>query len=650
MQRHHLAISAIALSILCTTAAAQQLPVSSTLPRGEFMPNNTYLDVNTHGWGSWQLAAPHQVLPAGPAGTVPTAQVAYICYLDKDSAGNDVLQFRRSTNGGYSWQNAHTVYTGFRSGAQVEVFSAGDTRLLAYQHEVYLIWASNRHSLGSAAQGVWAAGSPDQGQTWTAPTLLSTGVTGNLFDVDYVEAAVSSAVAGGPGFLNVVYNADYQSSGVNDLFFVQASIQGAQLAITVPETRLNHATPAATIDVTFDSIDADGPVIHVVWTDDRSLGGASQYDCFSVTSVLNGNDFATVTEYRHTQLTAPLSWAAPRHPWACVDIPNVYTFMEDGRNGQDDCIMDWSADLGISWAATGVVVNTATFGASGDIDNIRPIARDGRVAVGYVDDRLNGVNNNNNNQCVVAVSYNAGADFVAGTHTEVPVSLINPTPIMRIDMVGDMIGVIFESTCGSGEDFDLALSSDGGRTFQDRVVTSFGGCGLRPGGVDIDNPDMCLTANGDAIVTWIDDRGFAASGLGNSYNNLFVSGIHYPLLTDHTAQLQGLSLSNASPSSAGDVAVVLLSVTGTSAPLALNNLGLSLNLTFDFMTSASISLAANTPMGPGNFNLKVVGPNGDASFPLIPNLSTLFGIPFYAAATTFGPATGFRQFTDPIRL
>jgi hypothetical protein len=111
---------------------------------------------------------------------------------------------------------------------------------------------------------------------------------------------------------------------------------------------------------------------------------------------------------------------------------------------------------------------------------------------------------------------------------------------------------------------------------------------------------------------------FAANGLGNSYNNLFVSGIHYPLLTANTAQLQGL--------------------------------GLSLNLTFDFMTSASISLAANTPMGPGNFNLKVVGQNGDANFPLIPNLSVLFGIPFYAAATTFGPVTGFHQFTDPIRL
>lgn len=644
------AICAIAVSVLAAAAAAQQLPRSSTLPRAEYKLNNTYIDVATHGWGSWRLASPHQVLPAGPIGTVPTAQVAYICYLDKNAQNDDVFQFRRSIDGGMTWGNAQTLYTGFRSAPQLEVFAAGETQLLAFGHEVYLVFASDRHNLGGGAQGVWALGSLDQGQTWSAPVLLSTGVTGNLFDVDYVEAAVSSGSAAASGCLNVVYNADYQTSGVNDLFFVQAQIQNGQLAITVPETRLNHAVAAATTDVTFDSIAADGPVIHVAWTDDRAQAGANQYDCFSITSLQNGSDFATVTEHRHTQMTAPLSWAAPRHPWACVDIPNVYTFMEDSRNGQDDCIMDWSSDLGMNWSATGVVVNTATFGSAGDIDNIIPIARGGRVAVCYVDDRLNGVNNNNNNQAVVAVSYNAGADFVAGTHTEVPLSLINPTPIVRFDMIGDQIAAIFESTCGSGEDFNLAFSSDGGRSFTDRVVTSFGGCGLRPGGVDVDNPDMVLTANGDCLVTWIDDRGFQGAGTGNASNNLFVSGIHYPELIDLTAQLQGLSLMHARPASAGDLALVLLSGTGTSSPYRFDNLGFSLNLTPDFWTTASISLAASAPIGPLSINLKVVDPTGSAQFPLIPNVSTLFGLPFWAAGITYDPVTGFDEFTDPIRF
>ena len=51
--------------------------------------------------------------------------------------------------------------------------------------------------------------------------------------------------------------------------------------------------------------------------------------------------------------------------------------------------MDWSTDLGISWLATGVAINTATLGAAGDIDGMLVTAQDQRVVVLYVDDRLN---------------------------------------------------------------------------------------------------------------------------------------------------------------------------------------------------------------------------------------------------------------------
>jgi hypothetical protein len=49
-----------------------------------------------------------------------------------------------------------------------ELIDTNETRLLAFEHEVFLVFASNIHALGTG-QGVWAMASADQGQNWTAP-------------------------------------------------------------------------------------------------------------------------------------------------------------------------------------------------------------------------------------------------------------------------------------------------------------------------------------------------------------------------------------------------------------------------------------------------------------------------------------------------
>ncbi len=641
----------VTISLGCLAAPAvpaQQLPPSSTLPRGEVRLSSDHIDVGVHGFSSWRIAAPKERLPAGPAGTMPTAQVAYVCYMDKDLAGRDVLAFRRTIDGGYTWQAAQTLHTT----AVGEVLSGPETRLVAFGHEVYVVWASNAQNLSTTLRhGVWAMGSADQGQTWTAPALLSTGVLTNLYDVDEVNAAVSQSGAGGPGFLNVVYEADYAvpASGIEDLFFVQAQIVGNTLAITQPETRLNHAAPAVVHDVNFTDIAAQGPVIHVCWTDNRSLGGTRQYDYFSITSRANGADFATAAEYRHTQFGAPLSWDAPRRPSAAIDLPNVYTFMEHSQNGQDDVWMDWSSDLGVTWAVTGVAINTATLGSAGDVDDFDVVARDGRIAVLYVDDRLNGTNNNDNNQAIVAVSYNAGADFQNGTHVEVPLSQRDPNPIFGIDMVGDVVAALYETNCGGSEDFAVSLSSDGGRSFTHHEVSSLGACGLRANTTDVDDPRMTLTRNGDCLMTWIDDRGIQGQGLGNSFNYVYATGIKYPQLIDRTANLQGLVYRDDSPADAGDLVLVVLSGTGTAATMLDPN-GFTMNLAFDFWTYAAIGGGMALPPGPPNLNLAIVSPNGDAAFPNIPNVTQLLGLPFWAAALTIDGTPAFGKFTDPIRF
>ncbi len=641
----HIPIILSTLVATAATAVAQNLPLSSTLPRGETRLTDNYIDVNTHGWGTWRHAAPKQRLPAGTSGTVPTAQVCYASYMDSDLQGNTLLQFRRSINGGFTWLPAQTVHTL----ATGELLSAPETRLVAFEHEVYLVWASNAHNLiNGAAQGVWACGSADQGQTWTAPALLSTGVLTNLYDVDEVNAAVSQLGSGGAGFLNVVYEADYATpaSGFEDIYHVQAQIVGNNLLITSPETRLNHAFPIASADVNFTDIVAQGPVIHVCFTQKR----VTEYDYFSITSRGNGVDFGTAVEYQHTAFTTVLSWAAPRRPHGAIDLPNVYTFMEHAINGQDDVWMDWSTDLGVSFAVTGVAINTATLGSAGDIDDFFVVAGGGRVAVAYVDDRLNGVNNNDNNQAIVSVSYNAGTDFQMGTHVEVPLSQRDPNPIYDIAMSGDLIAVLYETNCGGAEDFGVSLSADGGHTFTHYDVTSFGTCGIRASNCDVDDPRFAMTLNGDVVITWIDDRNFTGGGLGNTSNHVWTTGIHYPELIDNTASNQGLRYQNDSPAQAGDLVLALLSGTGTAMPTALTPLGFSMNFTFDFWTTATIGGGLALPPGPPNLNLELVTAQGDANFPSIPNVSQLLGLPFWAAVLTINPVTGFSKFTDPIRL
>jgi hypothetical protein len=640
------------LGAALAAAAAAQYPTSSTLPRGEVRLNGTLLDNNVLGFGHWRTAAPREVLPAAGAGTAPTANAAYVTWLEANGTGQATIRFRRTRTGGYSWEPPQTLHTV----AAGEAIDGAETRLLACGHAVFLVFASNGHTLVAGQQAVFAMASGDQGQTWHGPTLLSTGSTTTLRDVDEVNAAC--ALAGTPALptLHVVFESDYNvpSSGVEDMYYAQAKLQPGGFAITVPEQRLNVAVPPRASDVNFTAIAADGPLVHVAWTDNRAGGGVNQYDYFSLTSRADGADFATTPEFRHTTFATPVAWAAPRRPQVAVDLPHVYTFMEHGANGRDDVWMDWSADLGMTWAVTGVAINTATLGSLGDVDDMLVTASGGRVAVVYVDDRLNGTNDNDRNQAIVAVSHNGGADFQNGTHVERPLSLKDPNPIFGIEMVGDLIAVLYETNCvvtsaSGAEDITLSLSSDGGATWTHRDVTSFGGCGAFPSGVDVDDPRLALTRNGDAIVTWIDDRTAIGGGGGNTVNNQWLTSIHYPQLIDQTASLQGVLYTDASPGTAGDACFVLISASGTGSQTVLDPVGGSLNLAFDVFTDASVVIAFSAPSP--NLNQAPVGATGSVQFPLIPNVTALFGLPIWAAAMTIPPgAAAVGHFTDPIRF
>ncbi|MFK7742665.1 MAG: sialidase family protein [Planctomycetota bacterium] len=618
---------------------AQVYPRSSRLPRAETKANEQFVNSAVHGFGGWQLASPRERVAAGPAGTVPTAQVAYLTYLDADAAGVESLRFRRSTNGGLTWGVPQALYSLLPN----EVVAGGETRIVASLHDVFIVWASNAHTLAPAEQAVFAVGSSDQGQTWTAPTLLTPAFLTMLKDADDVHAAISRGV-GNVANLNVVFEADTPALGNEDIYFVQAEVQGGNLAVTVAETRLNAAVPAQAFDVDFTAIAAHGPVVHVVWCDDRS---GVENDYFSMTSNANGRDWATVSEYRHTNLPS-LSWGSPRRPQAAVDLPNVYTFMEHAQNGRDDVWMDWSQDIGFTWAATGVAINTATLGSVGDVDGMLVEARDQSVAVLYVDDRLNGANNNDNNQAVVAVSRNGGLDFRNGTHVEVPLSSKDPNPIYGIEMVGDTVAALYETHCGSGgEGVTVSLSADGGLSFAHYDVTSFDACGSFPSAVDVDSPTMALTANGDCVLAWADDRTFAGGGGGNAVNNLWLSGIKYPLLVDDTASGQGVTYLGDAPAAAGNQCYVVLSLSTTPNVLTIDGLGNELQIGYDILTEASVTIADQAFP---SINRDAVGADGSVAFPLFPNVGQLLGVPVYALAFSVTAGGTIGGFTDPVRM
>lgn len=625
-----------AIASLAAAASAQQYPVSARLPRTELKVNDSFVNVGVHGYGSWRVAAPTERVAAGPAGTVPSANVCYMTYMDADTSGVESIRFRRSTDGGLTWGAPQVLHTLVPN----EVIDTNETRIVASQHDVFVVWAGNGHTLAAGEQAVFAIGSNDQGQTWTAPTLITPEFLTSLKDADEVNAVISRATS--TASLNVVYEADTPSAGTEDIYFVQAEVQGGVLAVTVASERLNTANAPQTFDVDFTAIAADGPVVHVAWCDDRSgLGN----DYFSMTSQQNGTDWATVTEYQHSNLPT-LSWAAPRRPRVAVDLPHVYTFMEHSLNGQDDVWMDWSMDLGATWNPT-VAINTATLGTAGDIDDMMVVADNQRVAVLYVDDRLNGTNNNDNNQAIVAVSNNGGFDFQNGLHVEVPLSVKDPNPIYDIWMAEDMIAALYETNCGSGgEGITISLSADAGATFTHYDVTSFDGCGTFPGGVDVDNPRMCLTANGDCTVLWIDDRTFAGTGGGNTVNNLWASGIKYPLLIDETSTGQGVTYLNDTPAGAGDVCYLVLSLSTSPSKLPIDTLGNTLAIGYDILTAASVTIADQSLP---SLNRDVVGSNGSVQFPSFPNPVSLIGIPCYGVGFTVDlPTITVGAFTDPI--
>lgn len=620
-------------------AAIAALPLTAALtaqacPRTEVQLSSGNATTSLLGFDAWRLAAPKEALPADPARNLAaTSRVVYALWPDRDGAGNSVVRFLRSTDGGWSWNAAAATSIWTANTAAGESFDASFLELHAEGHAVFVTLVADRDANGNpnATQqdSCWILGSRDQGQTWQA-IHASRGIAGALstgdvlLDVDRCESALAN------GRCHVAYEADYVAavgqggagSQAQDIYYQAAEFSAAgTLVLAFPEERRMETIPSGSRDADTPFLAADGSVVVVGWQEDR----VQLNDTYSRVSNDGGASFGA--EVNHTNFVAAVSLI--RRSRAAVDGTHVYVLMEDSRNGVggDDIHLDISSDAGSTWTF-GTMVSQSP--ANIDSDGSAIWADGGTIVIAYIDDRQG--SGNVDNDVYAVIDRNFGADFLAGTAIE---STIFDTPtnctVYRIDGFGDTIAIAAE-TSDFPEDAAIAVSSDRGQTWSR--------CWLRSGGVaDVDDLDIAVTINRDVCAIWQDDQ-----NLGNTANNVYVNGTRATRVEDRTATGGGIALTGYSPAEIGAIALLIPSLAAPASNAIVLDAanGILLNFVPDLLTVGAFN-SLSTFLGLIDANREVVLP--------LPNLAPLIGMPIHWVGIGFDIGTGRpgSGFTDPFR-
>lgn len=276
-------LATLAAALLAVPAAAQ-LQRNSSLDRGDIRLSNTLGVINSSvaqgannnadaGFGAFTTRAPKQFLPERPAqGLVATPRFVYSVYGDAIQ-GNVVLQFLRSTDGGRNWETPRTVYTCNTAGGEtLETYNSNSTGgseigLWCHGEQVWVTWLTDDFATPAATSGMqrlYAAGSADQGQTWTAPFLVSNQIGTTQFDVDVHLASAASTG------LHLVFEHDAMQGANEDFSYARLELQNGAVVATVPEVQITNF--AGIFDVDNPSVAAQDDVVLIVWNDTSALG------------------------------------------------------------------------------------------------------------------------------------------------------------------------------------------------------------------------------------------------------------------------------------------------------------------------------------------------------------------------------------------
>lgn len=595
-------------SLLSTLAVAGAL-TAQTLPRGDTKVNTFPSPNGSLYWYSWVIATPRGPAlptPANIPGAMATNQVGYVVYADRNgTTGTENCEFRRTTDGGYSW------------GAPLELFqdsqwSSEETVMVAEGHNVYAVFV---RANGTALE---VRASADQGQTWTSANVspgLQTGalryLSGDNQVARYENFAGGVRAVVTNGTLHIAYEVDdVATSGTNEeIYYTAVRLSGGTILTVNPEVRINTGAVGAS-DCDYPRIDARGQFVVVSWQEDNAQGDTSN-QVFAKVSLANGADLAALPPVPVSNYATPLPTVTWSHK-SQIEIPYVYHTLEDSRTGTDAVHLHRSADFGMTYTSAQANQNPI------DVTEHKLIVAGSRVAIIH----------HSGNEIYAVVDNNSGNDILANTAVEVMVSAAGTTvgtgqdKLFAFDMRGNVLVTAYEAN--PGEQALLGISTDGGANWREFPVSV---------GFEVDEPFCALTGNFDVLYSWIDNR---SCGSGNGCNDTFVSGMKVPLLTDDVANARlELDLANAG---AGGPAVLIIGLGGTT-PTFNNGLGFAPNL--DVTLSALIEI-------------QLVGAPGQATFfsvtPALRQSITLLGIDAWFAVGFVGPTLPSGGFlaSDPV--
>ncbi len=576
--------------------------------------------------GNIRVACPDEKAGPSAPGLHATPLLAYTAWVEQ-YGGKVYVRFRRSTDGGFTWSQAKTIFsTPIGGGGDLENMALGATYNQVFLAMCVGKWDPKKSS--AWPNDIYVLASPDEGKTWLGPTLVNTKSAGTGYDCDTLRMSCNHGAA----YLafKVAKVTPPSTQGPNDVHFTSVAIRNGKITVLQPEKRINNlSAPPGSADVHFLRIDADGPLVAMAY-DDARVKGSIKGNLYLAFSRDMGRTFKEIqiSKYSSTLPRNDKWW----EPDLAVTGTNIYLVYGDTYGGSwpNNVSFVFSNDMGQTFKGP-IIMNPGGKGFDSDVPHV---AADGKVVcVTWVDDRDG--KGNSANMLFAACDRNGGLGFLKGINE---IRLGNPKPAVEcIDNTenavvrGNRIVVMHEVklATGGGEDVQYNVSTDGGKTFHPRRMGTWFGA-VAGGNSDVDDPRVAMTLNGDVIAYWADDR--------LSVNDLYISGLKLPELT-YLGGGKGFQIGYFTPAQEGNIALILVTEAGTSPPLNLDGLGYT-GFSINFVVGKYTGIFA----GFTGAYLSVVK-NGKALFPAAPNGLGIFN----AVALGIDPnSLRFTWFTDPV--
>lgn len=358
---------------------------------------------------------------------------------------------------------------------EVQLASSGDF--------VYAVWLDDR----SGASDVYCNRSLDGGATWLPQEVrIDSGTAAGATRSTEAQIAANGALVG------VVWTED---NGIRPHVFFNRSQDGGATWLPAP-LQLDVGGPAQS-SAQMPTIACNSGFFYVAWSESRS---GFDPDIYFNRSLDGGNSWLAATVRLDTGSAAG-AIGGSFSPRIAAVVPHVYVVWDDFRTSNPGICLNHSADLGTTWQASDVALNSAT-SPNGPTSGLPQIAADGAaVYVCWTDGRFGG------SDIFFQGSLDSGTTWLPA---DVRVDVGNQPGATRagqavIAAAGSSVHVAWRDGRNHANNGDVYYnhSLDGGATWgsNDQRLD----VGSPVGATDSSMP--VLAAAGDAVaVVWVDNR------------------------------------------------------------------------------------------------------------------------------------------------